>query len=75
MNKTAQIIIERLGKKPLLGTADIAAAMGFANTRAIADAIGAGEIAAVKITNGQYIVAREEAERWILSLCPKGGAR
>ena len=64
MNATTKAIIDRLPKKPLLAPGDISAAYGLATTQAIIADIKVGRLAA-NIINGRYLIAREEAARYI----------
>ena len=71
-NPTIALIVSRLPKKPLVSPADISAALGLATTGPVLDAIADGRIAAAKVGT-RYIVAREEAARYLETLsAPKG---
>ena len=67
MNPTVSLIVSRLPKKPLVSPDDISAALSLKSTRTVLDAIADGRIAAAKVGT-RYIVAREEAARYIQSL-------
>lgn len=64
MNATTKAIIDRLPKKPLLAPGDISAAYGLATSNPIIADIKVGRLAA-NIINGRYLIAREEAARYI----------
>lgn len=66
-NPTIALIVSRLPRKPLVAPDDISAALSLKSTRTVLDAIADGKIAAAKVGT-RYIVAREEAARYIQSL-------
>ncbi len=66
-NPTIALIVSRLPKKPLVSPAEISAALSLTTTGPVLDAIADGKIAAAKVGT-RYIVAREEAARYIQSL-------
>ncbi len=71
-NPTISLIVSRLPNKPLIAPDDISAALGLKSTRTVLDAIADGKIAAAKVGT-RYIVAREEAARYLATLSATEG--
>ena len=71
-NPTISLIVGRLPRKPLVSPDDISAALGLRSTRTVLDAIADGKIAAAKVGT-RYIVAREEAARYLETLSATEG--
>lgn len=63
-NLTAEAIVERLPRKPLLSARDVADAIGAASTKPVIEAIEAGRLSAARPA-GRYIISRNAAEKWI----------
>lgn len=64
MNATIEAIVARLPRRPLLSPRDIADAAGLGSTNAVCEAIARGQLAAARI-GGRYVIAHEEAARWV----------
>ena len=71
-NPTVSLIVSRLPNKPLVSPADISAALGLSTTGPVLDAIADGKIAAARVGT-RYIVAREEAARYLATLSATEG--
>ena len=66
MNATTRSIIQSLPRKPILSSADLAAAYGLATTNSIIADIRTGKLEANMI-GGKYIISREAARDYIIS--------
>ena len=73
-NPTAEAVVARLPKRPILSTRDIADAIGYATVRCVVEAVESGDMRAIRTSGkGRYLVSREEAARWIRTLGETAG--
>ena len=66
-NPSAEAIVARLPRRPILNAREVADALGLATAKAVADAVDSGALWAVRVGR-RYRISREEAVRWIRSL-------